>query len=131
MTNQSAQRGTPITGVALLFLARGVLGLLGAGALFIALQADPAAYASWAPTAGLATAVVALLAIGVALLIWRRKRIGLLLGAVAVIGEFGLSLLLLALTNTPPNVFGIVISFILLYYMYRFLTHEPERSLFA
>lgn len=102
-------------GVVFLFLARGVLGLLGVGALFVALQGDLAAYVSWTPLAVLAMGAVALLSIGVALLIWRRKRIGLLLGVVAVLGKFGLSLLLLAATSTPPNVLGLVIDVILLY----------------
>lgn len=131
MSNRPIPRGSNVMGVVFLFLARGVLGLLGVGALFVALQADLAAYVSWTPLAVLAMAAVALLSIGVALLIWRRKRIGLLLGVVAVVGEFGLSLLLLAATSTPPNVLGLVINLILLYYVYRFLTHEPERSLFA
>jgi hypothetical protein len=131
MTNQPIQRGSNVMGVVLLFFVRGVLGLLGVGALFVAMQTDPDAYVSGASTAGIATGVVAVLSIGVALLIWRRKRIGLLLGVVAVLGEFGLSLLLLAATSTPPNVLGLVINVILLYYMYRFLTHEPERSLFG
>lgn len=131
MSNQPIPRGSNVTGVVFLFLARGVLGLLGVGALFVALQGDLAAYVSWTPLAVLAMGAVALLSIGVALLIWRRKRIGLLLGVVAVLGEFGLSLLLLAVTSTPPNVLGLVINVILLYYVYRFLTHEPERSLFA
>ena len=131
MSNQPIPRGSNVMGVVCLFLARGVLGLLGVGALFVALQGDLAAYVSWTPLAVLAMGVVALLSIGVALLIWRRKRIGLLLGVVAVLGEFGLSLLLLAVTSTPPNVLGLVINVILLYYVYRFLTHEPERSLFA
>ncbi|MBK8031501.1 MAG: hypothetical protein IPK17_18820 [Chloroflexi bacterium] len=131
MSNQPIPRGSNVTGVVFLFLARGVLGLLGVGALFVALQGDLAAYVSWTPLAVLAMGAVALLSIGVALLIWRRKRIGLLLGVVAVLGEFGLSLLLLGATSTPPNVLGLVINVILLYYVYRFLTHEPERSLFA
>lgn len=131
MSNQPIPRGSNVMGVVFLFLARGVLGLLGVGALFVALQGDLAAYVSWAPLAVLAMGTVALLSIGVALLIWRRKRIGLLLGVVAVLGEFGLSLLLLAATTTPPNVLGLVINVILLYYVYRFLTHEPERSLFG
>lgn len=131
MSKQPIPRGSNVTGVVFLFLARGVLGLLGVGALFVALQGDLAAYVSWTPLAVLAMGAVALLSIGVALLIWRRKRIGLLLGVVAVLGEFGLSLLLLGATSTPPNVLGLVINVILLYYVYRFLTHEPERSLFA
>ena len=69
MSKQPIPRGSNVTGVVFLFLARGVLGLLGVGALFVALQGDLAAYVSWTPLAVLAMGAVALLSIGVARLV--------------------------------------------------------------
>lgn len=116
--------------IAALLILRGILlGVLAAGIL--SLQAAQSVIGGATPLYA-----ALLLAMGLALLIGGglvagRKRIGLLIGGVVTALEFPLALLMLIAYQTAPNGLSLLVAAGLLFYIYRYLTHEPEKSYFV
>ncbi len=81
---------------------------------------------------GLALAVITFIA---AILIWRYKRLGLQLGAVGFGGDAIVALAMVTLQSDVTIPFSglilpLAIDFIVLYYIYKYLTSEPEKDYF-
>ncbi len=81
---------------------------------------------------GLALAMVTFVA---AILIWRYKRLGLQLGAVGFGGDSIVGLAMVTLQSDVPMPFSnlilpLAINFVVLCYIYRYLTREPEKHFF-
>jgi hypothetical protein len=140
MTAALATKKPRVVGIVIFSILGGLLSLAG-GALLLtgisAIQADPD-YAELAITAkGLTPFAYLAIGIGVlelivAVLLLMYKRIGLILAAVA----FGLGLLLNIYNQVSGSgglttIGGILLDLAILYYVYIYLTREPDKNFFT
>jgi hypothetical protein len=125
-----------VIAIVILSLIGGVLGLIGALSLMpviSAAQANGLAVPGWLPLLNYLNIILSILAIVSAVLIFRYKRLGLILGAVV----YGISILLtIVLVVTGQSaitgvIISVVIDLVVLYYIYLYLTREPDKSFFS
>jgi hypothetical protein len=122
-----------------ILILRGILTLLaGVGALNDLNQLDALGSSNLLP-GWFRPLVYLLLILGVmsilgAILIALYRRLGLIIGGLAVLIDL-LALAFLILNRlaslAPANIVGLVITFAILYYTWKYLTQEPEKSAFS
>ncbi len=117
--------------IGMLLFIHGLLGMISAVALVVTVQVNPEMYFNWVAPVGYLSAGVSLLSMVAALRMLHHKRNGLIMGGIAVATELALMVLFVVFTHASLELFSLVIPLILVYCLYRFFTHEPERSLFA
>jgi hypothetical protein len=112
----------------------GLLGGVGLLGLIAAAQAEGTTVPSWITLTAYVTIALAVIAFLAAILMLMYKRLGLYLGALC----YGISLILTILqvvggqsTISASVIIGVLIDLVVLYYIYIYLTREPEKSFFT
>jgi hypothetical protein len=132
MTAATVQKPRVI-GIVILSVLGGILGILAG----IGLMSLPSIAASsgttvegWVMPLGVFTLILGILDLVAAVLLMMYKRLGIIIGLVSY-GLAMLSNIWSAATGNGVNIIGILIGLAVLYYLYRYLTHEPEKSFFS
>jgi hypothetical protein len=111
-----------------------VLGGLGSLALISEAQAQGLVIPGWITLVAYLALALAILAFVSAVLLLMYKRLGLILGAVIYGTNLLLNVALVVTGQTALNIsviIGVLIPLIVLYYIYIYLTREPEKSFFS
>jgi hypothetical protein len=86
---------------------------------------------SWFLPLNYAFIILGIMSIVAAVLIARYKRIGLILGAIIIVINLAASLIALIVISANPGLCGTVLQIAALYYIYEYLTKEPQSTYFT
>jgi hypothetical protein len=120
-----------VIGIVILLLLRGILTLVVSFSTLGEINANPELWESWAQPYYYGVIVLSILMIVGGVLTAMYRRAGLMLGLATTIIDLIASVILLIALQFAPNLLYIVISLAILYYCYKYLTSEPDKSFFT
>jgi hypothetical protein len=135
MTATASAQRPRVIGIVLLALLGALVNIAGGVILLAAinqLRAESTEVQSWAAPTAYFLIVLGILDAVAAILIMRYKRMGLLLGAL-VFGVALLSNIYQVVTGAAISsvIVGVIIQLAVLYYIYLYLTREPDKTFFT
>jgi hypothetical protein len=120
-----------VLGIVGISILRGIVALITTLPVLQDIGANPQDYLSWAQPFYLVVLAIGLVLLVSAVLIALYKRVGLIIGGIVMVLDVVLGVLLLVTGQGAPNWIGLIITLAILYYIYKYLTTEPDRSYFT
>lgn len=127
---ESTEKKPRVIGLVVILVLRSLLTLFIAYTGIQEINVAPELYESWGLPLQYFVIAIGVLLLIAAILIARYKRLGLMIGAGAILVDVVLALIFF-ISGSGSNPVGLAVSALILYYIFKYLRNEPEKSFFT